>query len=97
MNDATGGVFNTVLVRDFVCAQCWKPLVEKFIEGEGWKVLCPRGCQPGGFVTRGYAERRYAKELEEFYEVADYYPDLDPRPKLGAEKRARIKAELYGE
>ena len=97
MNEATGGVFNTTLVRDFVCAQCWKPLVEICIKGIGFKVLCPRGCQPGGFVTRGYAERRYAKEMEEFYEVANYYPELDPRPKQSEDERARLKAELYGE
>lgn len=96
MNETTGGVFNTVLVVQYVCAQCWKPLIEKFIDGQ-WKVFCPRGCQPGGFVTRHYAERRYAKELEEFYEVASYYPELDPRPKLSEEQRERLKAELFGE
>ena len=96
MNEKTGRVFNTTLVRDWVCAQCWKPLVEKFVD-DGWVVSCPRQCQPGGFVTARYATGRWAQEMEEFYEVASYYPEFDPRPRLSLSERKRLKAEIFGE
>ena len=70
--------------------------MEQFVD-EGWVVFCPRKCQPGGFVTDKYATRRRAQEMEEFYEVASYYPEFDPRPRLSLSERERLKAEIFGE
>jgi len=96
MNARTGGLLNTTLVRDYVCAQCRGPLVEKVIDGAPI-VLCPKSCAPGGFVTRSFAEYRQTQDTQEFYEVLNNYPQLDPRPTLSPEQVKKDKLALFGE
>jgi hypothetical protein len=110
MNDRTGDMLNTALVRDYRCAQCWGVLVELWKDeryvpriagsGEpsgGYVVECPRHCQPGGFVTAAFAERRQAESAAELAKVAANYPALDPRPQPSAEARQAQAAALFGE
>lgn len=94
MNNVTAGTLNTTLARDYVCAQCWGALVERHINGE-FTIVCPRGCQPGGFVTAEYAARRRSNDLADFYEVVANYPQLDSRPKLSAEQKTRDLQALF--
>lgn len=87
---------SATLVREYVCAQCHGPLVEKYADG-AFKVMCPKGCQPGGFVTRTWAERRRAESAAELAEVARLYPQLGPRsPRTPEQRRANLDA-LYGQ
>ena len=74
-------LFNARLIRTHVCAQCWGALVERYTEGE-FSVICPRGCQPGGFVSREFADRRRAESDAQLAEVAHNYPQFDTRPPI---------------
>jgi hypothetical protein len=80
MNDATHGILNTTIVRDYVCAQCYGELVER-VEAGALVVACPQHCAPGGFVTRHYATRRLSESVSELEEVARNYPQFDRRKK----------------
>lgn len=75
----SAALFNARLIRTHVCAQCWGQLVERYLDNS-FQVVCPRGCQPGGFVTREYADRRRAESHAQFAEVAHNYPQFDHRP-----------------
>jgi len=92
----TNYLFNQSLQRTHVCAQCWGELVEK-CNGLAFVVICPRKCQPGGYVTREYAERRAAESLSELAEVAANYPELDDRPHQSEQQRATMIRALFGE
>lgn len=95
MSDQATRLFNQHLVANSVCSQCYGPLVERRVE-EADLVLCPKGCQPGGFVTREFADAQRAKGMADLDEVARNYPWLDPRPKLtNAETMAGLTA-LFG-
>lgn len=96
MNERTGGILNTTLVNRYMCAQCFGPLVERYLDDQ-FVVACPKACQPGGFVTAEYAARRESESLQEFYEVVDNYPALDPRPKLTPEQRRVIANVMHAE
>ena len=87
---------NATLVREYVCAQCHGPVVEKYLEGQ-FTVVCPKGCTPGGFVTRTWAERRRAESAAELTEVARLYPQLDPRLTRTPEQRRKALSALYGQ
>lgn len=75
MNDTTNGQLNTAFVRTHRCAGCWGPLVERYIDRQ-YKVVCPKGCQPGGFVTEAFVEKRKSESRGELYEVQRHYPFL---------------------
>lgn len=96
MNEKTGGILNTTLVQRYVCAQCWGPIVERYVN-DVFVVACPNACEPGGFVTAEYAARRQSSNISEFYEVVDNYPQLDPRQKLTPEHKRELAAALHGE
>lgn len=62
MNDATNGILNTTLTRDYVCDKCAGVLVERVIAGR-FTVLCPKGCA-APFATRRAVEKRRSAEIE---------------------------------
>lgn len=73
----TGGIPNTVLVAKYVCAQCWGQLTEVWVEADTtYHVHCPKGCQPGGFVTSRGVEIRQQQDLADYIEVSVNYPEL---------------------
>lgn len=74
-------LLNQRTIKTHVCAQCFGELVEKFIDGE-FAVVCPKGCQPGGFVAREYAARRKSESIEELYDVYHNLPQLKPAQKI---------------
>lgn len=76
------------------CAQCWKPMVLRFIDGE-WTVICPRGCQPGGHVSAGYVDHREHQDALDAERVAANYPELDEKKSTPEELEAKKKA-LWG-
>lgn len=84
------------LIRKYRCAQCFGVLVEVCDHGE-WNVVCPKRCDPGGFVSLVFAERRIAESAAELEEVARNYPSLDTRPKQSPEQKCAIRAALWGE
>lgn len=86
---------NAHLVQTHVCAQCFGPLVERRVDGAD-VVLCPKACQPGGFVTREWADAQRAKGTAELDEVARNYPWLDPRPKLTHAQTMAGLTALFG-
>jgi len=94
MNERTEGVMNLVLTRDYVCAQCFGLLVEKFVDGK-MTVACPRHCEPGGFVTLSHAARFLSASVSDFEEVARNYPQFDHRKKLSPAELAADMALLY--
>lgn len=58
------------VVRDYACAQCWGPLIERY----DWRlrvseVECPRCGSERGIVTRRYAELRLAESRAEWAEA----------------------------
>lgn len=87
---------NVVLTRDYCCAQCYGRITER-ITDRAWRVSCPRGCQPGGFVTLTWASQRRAESIAELAEVAHLYPQFDTRPKLTDAQRRSQRRALYGE
>ena len=76
MNEKTDGVFNTTLTRDYLCAQCWGRVVEKCTDGE-WIVACPKGCQPGGFVSQSWVEYKRHQDFIDLDDVQKNYPNLE--------------------
>lgn len=88
---------NATLTREYCCAQCYGAVVERRTVSGEYMVSCPKGCQPGGFVTLTFAAERRAVSVSELEEVARAYPQLDPRPKLTPDQRARLTAALYTE
>lgn len=86
---------NQRLVKRHCCAQCFGPLIEKFIDGR-YQVVCPKSCQPGGFVTQAWATKHKAENHAEAAEVSKNYPQLADKP-LSADERQRDKIALYGE
>ena len=89
-------LFNQRLVKNYCCAQCFGPLVEKFIDDQ-YQVVCPRNCQPGGFVTQAWAAEQKAENHVEAIEVVKNYPELATTKPLSADERAADKRALYGE
>lgn len=87
---------NRRLVKKYCCAQCFGPLVERFIDGE-YRVICPKKCQPGGFVTQAWAAKQKAEGHAEASEVEKNYPELSENKPLTADERKRMRAALYGE
>ena len=82
-------LLNAETVRTQCCAQCYGPLVERYVDGQ-FVVVCPKNCQPGGFVSKEFAERRKSESLGELYEVERLYPQL-------RKKRTHISNEdLFG-
>lgn len=88
-------LINAALVRDHVCAQCYGRLVERYLDDE-FKVVCPKGCQPGGFCTQAWADSRRAESAAELDEVARHYPQLDMRPKRSPEQQRAAIDALFG-
>ena len=84
------------LIREYRCAQCYGPLVEACDAGE-WRVVCPKRCEPGGFVTAAFVTRRLAESAAELEEVARNYPQLDKRPKQTPEQKRANRAALWGD
>lgn len=95
MNAKTNGILNPAFIRRYRCAQCWGGLVEKYLSGE-WRVVCPKACQPGGFVTAATVYKNRARSSEEHAEVIKNYPQFAP-PKSTPEQVARNKKLLFGE
>lgn len=83
------------LIENYCCAQCWGVLVEKCIEGK-WIIVCPRACQPGGFVTQAWVAKYKAENHLEAAEVSRNYPQFADKP-LSVDERQRMKRALYGE
>lgn len=57
-----------VLVRDYVCAQCWGSLIyalNRKAKSKCYKVYCRECGEDRGFVTRDYATRRKAESNAE--------------------------------
>ncbi len=102
MSEQSTRLRNQSTVQTHVCAQCWGALVEKaFDSGDGglyWAVVCPRGCQPGGFATRAWAEEQRAKNYAEAVEVARNYPALAPDGLVPTKEQSECaKKALFGE
>lgn len=70
-------LMNQRTIRTHVCSQCFGELVERFIDWE-FTVVCPRACQPAGFVSRESAFRRKSESLADLYDVYHAYPKLRP-------------------
>lgn len=87
---------NQRLVKRHCCAQCFEPLIEKFIDGQ-YQVVCPKSCQPGGFVTQSWAAKHRAESHAEAAEVTKNYPELATTKPRSANERAADKIALYGE
>ena len=81
------------LVNTHVCAQCHGLLVIKWKQGS-WQVICPKACQPGGFVTQQYAHLWRQQNVVDAAEAAANYPQLAPRRNRDP-KAAR--AALFGD
>ncbi len=63
-----------------------------------YAVVCPKGCKPGGFVTRMWADQRRAADAAEAAEVARNYPSLAPEGILPTtEQVERARKALWGE
>lgn len=61
-------------------------------------VSCPKGCQPGGFVTASYIDQARAADLAAADEVRAAYPFLaDNQPKPTRDQAARARTALYGD
>jgi|GEM_PF-5692939 len=82
-------------VQSRCCAQCWGPVVLRCIEDE-WRIVCPKGCQPGGHVSAGYVEYRLAQDAIDAAKVAANYPELNPYKPTPGEREANRRA-LFGE
>lgn len=91
MTATTNGMLNTAFVKRYRCATCWGALVEKVVEG-AWCVVCPKACQPGGFVTAEHVETRRAAAGLEYAEVIANYPQF-ARPVADAERGKHL---LFG-
>lgn len=92
------GPSNATLLREYCCAQCWGGLVERPQAGtRDLLVACPKGCQPGGFVTLSWTAEQRAQSAADLEDVARAYPQFDPRPKLSAEEKRKRLAALFGE
>lgn len=89
-------IANAQLLRQYVCAQCLAPLVERAIDG-AFTVQCPQACQPGGFITRTSAKHRIAESKAQLEEVARNYPQLDTRPQLSQSQRTELNRALWGD
>lgn len=81
------------LVNTHCCAQCFSPLVLKWLDSR-WQVVCPKSCRPGGFVTQAYAHLWQQQNVNDAAEVAANYPQLAPKRKRDP-KAAR--AALFGD
>jgi hypothetical protein len=64
-------------VRRRRCAQCWGPVVLK-VDDEGWEIVCPKGCEPGGHVSDDYVESRKLQDKIDAAKVLENYPELNP-------------------
>ena len=87
-------------VRKRRCAICLGPVVLRHFdeadnEGNHWRVVCPRECQPGGHITVESAEYQQAKDLTDMEKVAANYPEFDARPKPAAEQIERDSEALW--
>lgn len=87
---------NQRLVKNHCCAQCFGPLVERFVDGE-YRVICPKACKPGGFVTQAWAAKHKAENHAEAVEVEKNYPELSTKKPATADERKRDRDALYGE
>ena len=66
------------------------------LEGE---LVCPNGCEPGGHVSLEYVDRMKARELLDFVQVADTYPELaesDPNYKPASDADIRFARRTLG-
>lgn len=88
-------LWNGHLVATCVCAQCWGPLVERHV-GDTDVVACPKGCQPGGYVTRAWADKRRSESLVELDEVSQNYPQWAKREKLTHSHKLAGLVALFG-
>jgi len=80
-------------VKDRRCAQCYGPMVLKWLDDD-WQIVCPHGCQPGGHVSAGYVEWRERQDIIDAAKVAANYPEL--APKISPEERKANREALFG-
>lgn len=81
---------SNIIVKHYVCAQCWGPLMQDFNPGKPkerrYKVTCPDCGEDRGFVTREFAEQRKAESGAKAREAAHNLGEL-----LGIEKKHSTK------
>lgn len=83
----------------YYCRECFEttgeciPVVEKYIEGEGWRLVCAKDPNHKGTIRKTTAEYLLRQQALEAREVLQRYPHLAERPKRSAEEDI---AELYG-
>ena len=85
-------LLNAQTIRTQVCAQCYGPLVEQFLDG-AFIVVCPKHCQPGGFVSAEFALKRKSESIGELYEFQRLYPQFRKAPKSGSADNALLFGE----
>ncbi len=79
------------ILRAHVCSKCFGPITSTTARPEPH---CPRGCTPGGFVTRAWAERWIEANEWDYLDVCRNYPALAP---ARDHDTAADCAALYGE
>jgi hypothetical protein len=62
-----------------------------------WRLVCPKGCQPGGHVSEWYVEDRRLHDQFDYIRVVSDYPDLGPPPLTPEELRSVKDALGWGE
>jgi len=71
----SAGLLRQSFVATRRCAQCWQPVVLKWLDGK-YQIVCPRGCQPGGHVSEDYVNYRRAQDAIDACKVEANYPSL---------------------
>jgi hypothetical protein len=80
-------------IRDYVCSNCWRDLIQLPANNQKWLVQC-RSCQEQtkGFVTKYFAESRRAESRVELMEARTMLQEMGIMPKSG-----KTEAELLRE
>lgn len=88
----------TLVIRDYVCAQCYEDLAPQPVEGAvfgqaRWRAVCGThgDVEQCGRVTRKSAERLGQRNLEAAREAPAWFPDLFPQRKTGLTPEEIIK------
>jgi hypothetical protein len=82
--------------RRWACAQCLGAVQVVWSKEENdYIVQCPKGCQPGGFVSAVFAADFAQRDALAAAEVASNYPELAPEKEPLDKKR--IAKALWGE